>query len=405
MSAAGDIEAKETPRLLIVTESFGVGGTESHLIRTLPLLKQQGFSIAAFCLSARGSRAGEVESAGIEISTPANDSGRGFRRPWRLASAAPRLYGLMRRFQPDIAHFYLPGPYVIGAPVAIAARVPVKVMSRRSLSDYQANWPVAAAIERRLHGTLAAAVGNSRAVVDELRGEGVPEERLRLIYNGVDLPVSAPPRETARARFGLRGESVGIAVVANLIPYQGHRDLIEALALIPEDGPPLRILAAGRDQGIRAELEALAAERGVSDRMVFLGEDAHIPTLLAAADLGLLPSHEEGFSNVVLEGMAASLPMIVTAVGGNPEAVVDGVTGLVVPPRNPKALAASLVRLAGDPGLRMQFGEAAKRRATQEFSLASCVDAHASLYRDLLAAARVRTSRRSDGRAETVTNP
>lgn len=88
--------------------------------------------------------------------------------------AANKLYRLMRRWRPQIAHFYLPGPYLIGAHVAIAARTPIKVMSRRSLSDYQQNWPRAVRLERWLHSKMDAVIGNSRAVVRELLAEGVP---------------------------------------------------------------------------------------------------------------------------------------------------------------------------------------------------------------------------------------
>jgi hypothetical protein len=104
-----------------------------------------------------------------------------------------KLYWLMRRWQPHIAHFYLPGPYLVGANVAIAARVPIKIMSRRSLSNYQRNWPLVAQLERRLHNKMDAVIGNSRAVVRQLIEEGIPEAEVRLIYNGIEVS-QTPPR-------------------------------------------------------------------------------------------------------------------------------------------------------------------------------------------------------------------
>ena len=146
------------------------------------------------------------------------------------------------------------------------------------------------------------------------------------------------------------------------------------------------MLLAGRDEGLRPELEALAAKRGIAENVVFLGERSDVPRLLAAADFGLLTSHEEGFSNVVLEGMAAALPMIVTDVGGNAEAVLDGETGFVVPPSNPKAIGEAVLRLAGDRNLRKSLGDAGRKRVAEHFSMEACQNAHLELYRTLLAA-------------------
>jgi glycosyltransferase involved in cell wall biosynthesis len=375
-------------RLLIVTESLGVGGTESHLLRTLPRLAEEGFGITVFCLTERGARATELEAAGIEVfSSPqiARNKGSFLRYPAHVTLAANRLYWLMRRFRPEIVHFYLPGPYLIGAPVAIAAAAPIKIMSRRSLSLYQQNWPTAARIERRLHAKMDAVIGNSRAVVRELIGEGIPEAKVRLIYNGIAASALLRDRTKARAALGLDERILLGVIVANLMPYKGHRDLIEGLSHVAADLPSrFRILAAGRDQGLRAELEALARAKGIGDRIQFLGEHEDIPSLLAAADFGLLTSREEGFSNVILEGMAAGLPMIVTDVGGNPEAVLDGETGYLVPPSDPEAVANAILRLAGDSMLRKRLGAAGRRRVETEFSIERCVTSHAELYQGLL---------------------
>jgi glycosyltransferase involved in cell wall biosynthesis len=308
------------------------------------------------------------------------------RQPAHVAIAALKLRALMRRFDPHIVHFYLPGPYLIGAPVALVSRAPLKIMSRRSLSRYQRNWPAVARIERLLHRRMDAVTGNSRAVVKELSAEGIPETKLRLIYNGIDI---APEmnRSEARRALGLSDDALVGVMVANLIPYKGHHDLIEGLAGIAGQLPAdWRVLLAGRDEGLRFELEALAAERSIGENVVFLGERSDVPRLLAAADFGLLTSHEEGFSNVVLEGMAAALPMIVTDVGGNAEAVLDGETGLVVQPRNPKSIGEAVLQLAGDARLRTSLGQAGQKRVVEHFSMEACLRAHLQLYRALLAA-------------------
>ena len=375
-------------RLLVVTESLGVGGTESHLIRTLPRLVDHGWSVVTFCLTERGERAEQMEAAGVEVvASPrlAKRKGSFLRYPAHITLATNKLYWLMRRWRPHIAHFYLPGPYLIGANAAAAARVPIKVMSRRSLSDYQQNWPMAARMERRLHTKMDAIIGNSRAVVRQLVEEGIPEAKVRLIYNGIEALRSLPDRSDARRALGLDEDALVGVVVANLIHYKGHRELVRGLSHVePELSSPWRILFAGRDHGLRAELEALAAARGISHRIQFLGEYSDVPLLLAAADFGLLTSREEGFSNVILEGMSAGLAMIVTDVGGNAEAVIDSETGFVVPPRNPQAIGEAMLRLAHDPALRKRLGAAARKRVEEKFSIDQCVKAHAELYQDLL---------------------
>jgi len=382
------LQSNSGHRLLVVTESLGVGGTESHLIRTLPRLAASGWSVVTFCLTERGERAEQVEAAGVEVAASprlARRKGSFLRYPAHVALATNNLYWLMRRWRPQIAHFYLPGPYLIGANVAIAARIPIKIMSRRSLSDYQRNWPLVAKLERRLHAKMDAVIGNSRAVVRQLIDEGIPETKVRLIYNGIDVLPVLPDRNEARQALGLDNDTLVGVVIANLIHYKGHRELVRGLSHVETELPtPWRIFVAGRDHGIRAELEELAAARGISHRIQFLGEYSDIPRLLAASDFGLLTSREEGFSNVILEGMAAGLAMIVTDVGGNAEAVVHGETGFVVPPRNPKAIGDAILELARNPEQRKRFGAAARKRVEKEFSIDKCVKAHADLYEEML---------------------
>jgi glycosyltransferase involved in cell wall biosynthesis len=375
-------------RLLVVTESLGVGGTESHLIRSLPRLAASGWSVVTFCLTERGERAEQVEAAGVEVATSPRLARRKtsfLRYPAHVALATNNLYWLIRRWRPHIAHFYLPGPYLIGAPVASAARIPIKIMSRRSLSDYQRNWPLVARLERRLHTKMDAVIGNSRAVVRQLIDEGIPEAKVRLIYNGIEVSPVLPDRNEARQALGLDNDTLVGVVIANLIPYKGHRELIEGLSHIERKLPgDWRILLVGRDHSIRSELEALSTTCGVSHRIRFLGQRSDVPALLAAADFGLLTSREEGFSNVIVEGMAAGLAMIVTDVGGNAEAVVHGETGFVVPPRNSKAIGDAILELARNPEQRKRFGAAARTRVEKEFSIDQCVRLHADLYLEML---------------------
>jgi glycosyltransferase involved in cell wall biosynthesis len=381
---------RQKPRILIVTESLGYGGTESHLLAVLPRIAASGFKIAVFCLTERGERADILESAGVEVIASAEiarSKRSALRYPLHLLVAGAKLFIFARSWRPDIAHFFLPGPYFIGAPSTGAARVPNRIMSRRSLSDYQQNWRGSAQLERLLHAKMDLIIGNCRTIVRELEREGVPKSKLRLIYNGIeDRSIKI---ETARAReiLGVDASAFVGVTVANLIPYKGHHDLIEALAIAAPQLGTWQFLCVGRDDGLGEELATLAEARGIGANVRFLGQRSDIPCILAAADLGVLPSYKnEGFSNAILESMQAGIPMIVTDTGGNAEAVTDGETGIVVPPSDPVALASAVLQLARDSSLRRRLGESGRHRVATLFSLEECVTQYCDLYNDLLAA-------------------
>jgi glycosyltransferase involved in cell wall biosynthesis len=353
-------------------------------------LAQKGWQITVFCLTERGDRAEELENAGVRIASGppiARDKRSPLAYALHLIVASSKLYGLMREWKPRIAHFYLPAPYLVGAPVAIAARIPIKIMSRRSLSDYQVRWPGVRQLERLLHRRMDAIVGNCRAVLNQLISEGVPESKLRLIYNGLDnTPGPQVGRVTAREMLGLEQDAFVVVNVANLLPYKGHRDLIEGLASIARELPdPWHLLCAGRDGGVRSDLEILVRKRGLTGNVRFLGLSLGVDLLLAAADIGALtPIANEGFSNAILECMQAGLPMVATDIGGNSEAVLDGETGFVVPAYKPAAIGQSVLKLASDPQLRKRFGKKARQRVRYEFALEKWTDAQDGLYQSLL---------------------
>ncbi len=390
--APSHASAPVKPRLLFVALSLDVGGAERHLASLLPELSRRGWPVTLFCMNRLGAYAGDVEKAGVEVIGPPRERVAGQQtRLGRIAAATragARLHAVLRRSKPRVAHFFLPEAYLIGAPIALLRQVPVCIMSRRGLNYYQANWPGVAAIEARLHSRMTAVLANSRRVVDNLVEEGCEREKIGLIYNGVALAGldRAVDRVAVRREVGVAPDAVMALVVANLIPYKGHADLLRGLGLVKDQLPPgFRVVCIGRDEGARASLEALTAELGLREMVIFLGVRSDVPELLGASDLSILASHEEGFSNAIIEAMAAALPMVVTDVGGNGEAVVDGVTGLVVPARDPTRLGAAVARIAGDATMRLAFGRAGRQRVAENFTLAACVDQYEAVYEGLLA--------------------
>ncbi|MEL6747648.1 MAG: glycosyltransferase, partial [Pseudomonadota bacterium] len=386
--AARDATGSAVPKVTVVIGAMNRGGCERHLVNTLPGLKQHGFDIEVFTLTERGELADELDAAGVPVIGPQPlDSASKPRRITRIASRTLALHRHFRRRTPDIVHFFLPHAYLLGGPAALLNRVPVRIMSRRSRNHYQARHPIASRAERLLHRRMTMVLGNSQAVIDDLIKEGVPDGRREIIYNGVKLPAATRAPEDVKAELGIPADTVVMTIVANLIGYKGHADLLDALATVRGD-IPWRCLIVGEDRGIGTQLSEQVATLRLEQHVSFLGQRRDVPDLLAASDIGLLSSHEEGFSNAVLESMAASVPMIVTDVGGNSEAVRHEETGLVVPSHAPAAFAAAIDRLLGDAELRQTMGAAGSARVQNVFSEASCIAAYNALYARLLATAQ-----------------
>jgi glycosyltransferase involved in cell wall biosynthesis len=374
-------------RLTIVIEALDRGGAEWHLLQVLPRMLERNFQAEVFCLHHRGELAGEMERRGVRVVGSDGPSSNLLYRAGRLLYRSIILLMYLSRTKPDIVHFFLPAAYILGTPASVLSRCRIRLMSRRSQNRYQSHVFATGFIERQWHRRMSAVIGNSQSVVRQLSGEGVPTSKLHLLYNGVDLPVFGTQlsQRTARDRLGLSSSALVFVIVANLIPYKGHEDLLRAFARIKDQLPQNWVLlCAGRDDGIGSVLQDTVEDLGLTQRVHWLGSVKDVPSLLAAADVALLSSHEEGFSNAIIEYMATGLPSIVTNVGGNPEAIVHNVTGLVVSPHDPTELAEAILRLAGDPDLRHQLGAAAQQRVHQHFSLDACVDNYIGLYSKIL---------------------
>ena len=307
--------------------------------------------------------------------------------PLEHARALGRLVRIYRAEAPDIVHAYLAAANVLGPVAARLAGVPRVIVSKRSGTFYQDAFPLLRHMERI--GSLLADVVmvNSDAVRREVeRTEQHREGKFRRIYNGVGQIPPWTPEEIAsfRAREGLPPRAPVTVCVSNFFGYKGHDDLVAALAINAEEFPEATYVLIGRDAGSLEATLALAGNLGVLPRLRFAGPRSDVPDFLRAADLFVHPSHQEGFSNAILEAMAAGLPVVACDVGGNPEAVVDGETGRLVPPRNPDRLAAGLGELLRDEGKRRAMGDAGRRRAEERFSLEQMVSEVEAMYESLV---------------------
>ena len=383
-SGDGKTKSSSRPDILFVITDFQVGGSERQLALLASALVNDGMNVVVFSFMDGPVRA-ELARAGVEPILALSARGSCGGNLAGLPLAIVHLFWLMLRRRPRIVHFFLPQAYLVGAPLAVLAGISVRVMSRRSLNTYQRRRIIRIA-ERCWHSFMQAVIGNSRSVVEQLKAEGVAREKVGLIYNGLDEAKFAAKgtREEDCATLGLPPSVLTMSIVANLIPYKGHRDLIDALALAAPRLPAgWRLLVVGRDDGIGSALKQQAHSLGLADHIMFLGARHDIEAIFRASDIGIVSSHEEGFSNVILEGMATAVAMVVTRVGGNAEAVIDGETGLVVPARDPQSLSEAILRLAGDAALRLKFGEAGRARVADYFSLDRFIENHRKLYRAL----------------------
>lgn len=377
-------------KIMVVVSSLDIGGTETHICQIFPRLKALNYRIRVFTTKQPGAMASLVRDAGIKVSYSklAKFVSR-FGRPGRIVGlmlSATHLCLLNLIYRPYIVHCYLPGPYILGGLAARLTRRPHLIMSRRGLNYYQKHYPKLTKVEYRLHKKASRILANSQEVLEQLKtDEQVNEARLRLIYNGVLMPDScSAAARSLRSELGISTNSFVMIIVANLFPYKGHIDLLRALNEIKDKLPPdWHLLCAGRDEGCLERLKDFAKNHGLDKQIHWLGQRSDAKELLSIAQIGILCSHEEGFSNSILEGMAAGLPMVVTRVGGNAEAVVDQVSGYVVPAKNPMHLSQAILRLASDENLRKQMGQAARERASELFSIERCIDAYKNLYAEL----------------------
>jgi glycosyltransferase involved in cell wall biosynthesis len=363
-----------------------VGGTERHLLHILPLLTQRGFEITVVLLEKGGLLENELRASVNRVLVPT----RAYPRPLRTLAQSRLIRSAVRDSGARVVHAFLSEPYLAAAAaqITLPSPRPALVHGRRSLSFYSKRHRLGQKAEIAAHGLASALVGNSEAVIQELAKEAGSMDKVCLIPNGIPFgeEIVDAQRQAARQTFGLPTGAFVMTMVANLHVYKGHADLIAALKEIRESLPqPWRLLLVGRDgqDGERERLGRMVRDAGLTDNIVFAGEWPGSREPYEAADMGLLVSHTEGFSNSLIEGMAAGLPMVATAVGGNVDAIEDGVTGYLVPPSAPHEIAQAILSLAQMPRMRAKLGQAARAVALERYSLQRCVDRYETLWRGL----------------------
>lgn len=386
------VDHSEKIRIAYLITSLDVGGSERQLVSWVRGLPKQRYECHILCLSGFGPLEGAARQAQAilhDLCYPrrrAPGTIRGSTLPAAFL-AWLRLVRLLRHINPHILHTMIPACNVLGGVAGRVSGVRRMICTKLALGNYRDQSRILAKLEDLVDPWFDLVHCKSRAIIeDTLRREPIPPEKMRLVYNGIDLSPfqNLPPREEVRKELGIAFDRVVVGTVANLIPYKGHAEIVAAAARLARSYPELLFLWVGRDDGIWQNLKNQAESMGVADRIVFLGPRQDVPRMMAAMDVLLSASHEEGFSNVVLEAMAARLPVVATRVGGNPEAVVDRVTGWIVEPKNPESIAGALEELLRRPDLRRQMGEKGRERVEREFSYEVMMRGLERLYEELL---------------------
>jgi L-malate glycosyltransferase len=370
--------------VLLAIKGLGHGGAERLLVDSVANGDHRAFEYeVAFVLSGSDALAGELRDAG----TPVHDLGaeRSLDLRW-LASFRRLLLG--HRYA--IVHFHLPYTAALGRLVILTLprhRRPLTLYTEHSL------WTKVSPLVKLLNRTTVSNDGALIAVSDAAF-EALPASlrpRTQVVVHGVDL---APSRAMVDARHEIRGRlraELGVpdgdllaVTVANLRSEKGYDVLLEVAARVAQRGLPLRFVAAGQ-----GDQDELLAERhralGLGDRFRFLGHRRDALALLTAADVVVLPSHQEGLPVVLMEATSVGATIVATSVGGVPQVITDDVNGLLVPPGDPGALTDALERLCREPGLRERLGAGAAA-GSANFDVARASREIEAIYRELFAA-------------------
>ena len=383
-------------KVLQLVSSFNQGGSERQAVQLTRLLKENGrYDVAMACLDLSGVLFDEAQR--LEIGEIPEYKLTSF-YDQNMVTQLRRFAAFLRKQGIEVLHTHDFYTNVFGMTAGAIARVPVRVASRRETTGWRTEKQKF--VERLAYRLAHKIVANSEAVRGQLVKEGVSSEKIVTVYNGLDMarikPTPGLKREEMLASFGLPcgDELQFVTIVANLRhPVKDHPTFLRAAARVLAAQPGARFIIAGEGE-LTARMRGLAKELGLERETFFIGRVERVADLLAASDVCVLSSKAEGFSNSILEYMAAARPVVVTDVGGAREAAIDKETGFIVPPGDPAAMASRLVELLSQPDLARAMGERGRERVEQEFSCRAQLERTENLYDELLAPDRSREIQR-----------
>lgn len=351
-------------RIAHVGLQLDVGGMEKLLVEFAQHADRQRFELLFVSLGERGSLAEDIEASGWPVIALERAEGLSAKLLWRLIR-------VFRTWNVDIVHTHNSKPLIYGGPAAKLAGVQGIVHTRHG-QRYQASSRVTRLFRFAARfADRVVCVSKDGARLSAL--EGISGEKTSVIWNGIDI-----------SKFQDIGPKDGgpAVMVGRLSPEKDVESLIRAVPLVLANYPDFSLEIAGNGPCL-AGLQELASDLNVAGHVRFLGEVRQVSSVLGRASIFVLPSLTEGISLTLLEAMACGLPVIATSVGGNPEVVVEGETGFLVPTRSPVDLAETIIQLIGNPGSGRRLGLAGRARVESEFDVRRMVADYEALYLEL----------------------
>ncbi len=366
-------------RIMLLTVGLGVGGTEGQILEIASRLDRNRFDVWVCALKGAGTIAHELQEHGVRVITM---DGKG---TWDVR-VLYRLFRVISTERPDVIHAFL---FRANLAARVAGRLlgtRILISSYRNLGDL-ARWHhqvVDRLTARWVHAITCCSEAVRQVALSRVRGN---ERKFITIPNGVDIGRFNHERVAARTELGLRHDMPVIGTICRLEePRKGLSVLLEAMAKMVASSAsrPCQLLIVGEGSALKA-LEDLSARLGLSQWVIFAGMRRDVARVLPLLEVFVCPSISEGFGIAIVEAMAAGRPVVATAVGGIPEIVVHGVTGLLVPMGDPSALAVAIQDLLNDSAKARAFGSQGQVRVRERFSIETVVKRHEELYEELVA--------------------
>jgi len=367
--------APARPVVMLLITTFDIGGAERVYVELARGLARRGYPVIAAALQARsGAVARELAGSGVKIVDLAARGKADISLLWRLIR-------LLRRERVAVLYTFLLHAQFLGRVAARLAGTPVVLSSQQTMGWETRKGELVNRVTARW---CTAIVAVSRNVARYLTGRvGIPAEKVVTIYNCVNVETFVPDRSARREA----GPVIGF--IARLDPAKDHDSLFHAFSRVREKWPEARLLLAGGGPE-RERLETLAASLGIAPAVEFLGHVTDVRTIHRRLDVYVQSSHVEGMPIAVLEAMSSGLPVVATRVGGNEEAVLDGVGGLLVTTGDVEGMTAAICRLLEDPEFARRMGDAGRRHTQAVFGSEAMLDATEALIGRLLVPGAVR---------------
>jgi glycosyltransferase involved in cell wall biosynthesis len=363
--------------VLQFTNAVARGGAEEHILHLLKNLDRQCFKVHFACTNMLADRIENDLPADVELLRV------DFEQPYQLSQAA-RFSAMLRERRIQILHSHMFYSGLCASPFGRLSRVPVIVETSHGREAWRKGWLKGSYVCDRLVGRcvdryIAVSEATRRYLITD---KGMPPDKISVIYPGSDLSRFDPqfrPAEDLRLKLGINTHDPVISFVGRLEPQKGHRVLLDSMPAVLRSFPTARLICAGEGR-LDADLRGRVRELGLDGNVFFIGYPADIRDCLAVADLTVLPSLYEGLPVTPIESLASGRTMVATSVDGTPEVIIDGETGLLVPPLDPQALSNAICRLLKDNALRKRLAENGRRRVLDVFSVKRMVELTEQFY-------------------------